>query len=350
MNNTVKSILKLIVFLSIGLLIIYLLYNNLDKAYQEECILKGIASEDCSYADKIVNDFKSVKLLWILVVAFVFMLSNLFRALRWNQFLDTMNYKPTVFNSLGALMVGYLANLAIPRIGEVIRAGTLSKNEDIPVEKVMGTIVLDRILDVISLLIAIGLAFIFAFKTFSDYLNASESFSANTLYILAGLGVVGLVGLFVLNKLLQNSNSENRIIKKLQTLWVGFRDGLISVKKVKNVPLLIFYSIAIWVCYYLMTYLCFFAFAPTEHLGAIAGLVVFVFGSLGIVFPSPGGMGSYQLLVTQALMIYGIDEFSAFSFSNIVFISINILGNIFFGLFFLLALPIYNGRKNGHPA
>jgi len=331
--------------LSIGLLIVYLLYNNLDKAYQEECLLKGIPSEDCSYADKIIADFKSVKLFWIFVVAFVFMLSNLFRALRWNQFLDSMGYKARTFNSLGAIMVGYLANLAVPRIGEVVRAGTLSKNENIPVEKVMGTIVLDRVLDVISLLIAIGLAFIFAFNTFKEYLDASENFSARSLYILAGLGVIGLIGLFVMNKFLLQSKSENKFIKKLQSLWVGFRDGLVSIKEVKNIPLLIFYSVSIWICYYLMTYLCFFAFAPTENLGPLAGLVVFVFGSLGIVFPSPGGMGSYQLLVTQALMIYGVDEFSAFSFSNIVFISINILGNILFGIFFLLLLPIYNSRK-----
>lgn len=345
MSNSIKSILKLIIFLSIGLIIVYLLYNNLDKAYQEECLLKRIPAADCSYADKIIADFKSVKLLWILVIAVIFMFSNLFRALRWNQFLDTMDYKPTAFNSLGAIMVGYLANLAIPRIGEVIRAGTLSKNENIPVEKVMGTIVLDRILDVISLLIAICLAFVFAFGTFKEYLFESEGFSTSTLYVLAGLGVAGLIGLFVINKLLLQSQSENKFVKKIQSLWLGFQDGLISIKKVKNVPLVIFYSVAIWVCYYLMTYLCFFAFEPTSHLSPLAGLVVFVFGSLGIVFPSPGGMGSYQLLVTQALMIYGIDEFNAFSFSNIVFISINILGNIFFGLFFLLMLPIYNNKK-----
>jgi len=345
LNSKLKSAIKLIVFLSIGLFILYFLYNNLEAAYQKECALNNVPSEECSFKDKVINDFKSVKLIWIVIISIFFMLSNLLRALRWNQFLDTMNYKPSVTNSLGAIMVAYLANLAIPRIGEVIRAGTLAKNEKIPVEKVMGTIVLDRLLDVISLLICIGLAFIFAFQTFKDYNEEHGMMNAQLLYILIGIGVAGLIGLLLLNKFLSQSTSQNPIVKKLQSLWIGFRDGLISVKNVKNFPLLIFYSVGIWVCYYLMTYLCFFAFAPTAHLGPIAGFVAFVFGSLGIVFPAPGGIGSYQYLVSQALILYGVNIFDAFSFSNIVFISINIIGNILFGFFFFFYLPIYNRKR-----
>ena len=93
-----------------------------------------------------------------------------------------------------------------------------------------------------------------------------------------------------------------------------------------------------------MTYLCFFAFEPTSHLGPIAGLVVCVFGTLGMVFPSPGGIGSYHLLVSQALIIYGINSADAFSFSNIIFFTLQIFGNILFGAIFFILLPLVNKK------
>jgi len=160
------------------------------------------------------------------------------------------------------------------------------------------------------------------------------------------LGVVGLVVLFWLNRFMQQNTFDNKLLQKVQGLFMGFKDGLLTLTKVKNLPLLILYTIGIWVMYYLMTYLCFFAFKPVAHLSAVAGLVVFVFGTLGMVFPSPGGMGSYHLLISQALVIYGINEADAFSFSNIIFFTINIFGNIIFGLFFYFTLPFYNRKSD----
>jgi len=104
----------------------------------------------------------------------------------------------------------------------------------------------------------------------------------------------------------------------------------------------VFHSILIWFCYFAMTYVIFFAFKPTEHLGPVAGLVVFVFGTLGIVFPSPGGMGSYHFLVEEGLTLYGVGEADAFSFANIMFFSVQLFCNVLFGILALIILPIYN--------
>ena len=238
-------------------------------------------------------------------------------------------------------MIGYFTNLAIPRIGELIKTGMLSRYENIPFEKVIGTVVLDRILDVIGLLVVIGLALLMSFGTFRDYYIENKP-SQTTLILLGLAAVVGLIGFVVLNKILQGNDFSNPLILKVKNLWEGFKDGLTSLGKVKNPPLLVFYTVGIWVMYYLMTYLCFFAFAPTAHLGMVAGLVVFVFGTLGMVFPSPGGVGSYQFLITQALIIYGINGADAFSFSNIIFFAINVFGNIIIGIFFFILLPIIN--------
>ena len=346
MKVSFSAVLKFVIFVGLGLLIFYFLYQNNQAAYLEECTGKGIPAEDCSLVDKILADFKSVKIIWLIVILVIYMLSNLFRALRWNQMLETMGHRPNVVNSLGALMIGYFTNMAFPRLGEFVKTGTISKYEDIPFEATMGTVVLDRILDVICLLGVIGIALLFSFGTFKEYFTENfVSPSQSTITILGIIGIVGLIGLWYLNRLFQKGDIQNPILKKVQSLFLGFKEGISSLSKVKNLPLLIFYTIGIWIAYYLMTYLCFFSFGPVAHLGAVAGLVVFVFGTLGMVFPSPGGMGSYHLLISQALIIYVISSADAFSFSNIIFFTINIFGNIIFGLFFLIFLPFYNRKK-----
>ncbi len=347
MNSRIKSIIQFLIFLLIGLGLLYMLYNQLDASYQKECAFKNIPESECSLIKRILQDFASVKIFWIIVLCLVFMLSNVLRALRWNQLLEPLGYKPKLLNSVGTIMVAYLANLALPRIGEVVRAGSLSRYEKIPVSAVFGTVVVDRILDFISLFIVIGLAVALSFQSFSNYFNENFAMPKGSLILILATGaVMGLIVLYFLNRALKNTESQNKLVLKLQQIWKGFKDGLNSIRNVGNMPLLIFNSIAIWFCYYIMIPLGFLSFAPTAELGAVAGLVVFVFGSLGIVLPSPGGIGSYQWLVSQALIIYGIDKFDAFSFSNIMFFAIQIFCNILFGFFFLLFLPQYNTKTS----
>lgn len=346
MNPKIKSLIQFFIFLLIGLTLLYLLYANLDASYQKECAFKNIPKEDCSLIRRILEDFASVKLVWILVICLLFMLSNLLRAFRWNQLLAPLGYKPRLTNSVGTIMIAYLSNLALPRIGEVVRAGSLARYENIPVSKVFGTVVVDRILDFISLFIVIGLAVSLSFGNFKNYFEDNFQMPEGTLLIILGLGAfLGLLSLYIMNRILYQTNSSNPFVLRIQQVWKGFKDGLGSIRNVDNIPFLIFNSVGIWLMYYLMTYLCFFAFEPTSGLGPVAGLVVFVFGSLGIVLPSPGGVGSFQWLVSQALIIYGIDKFDAFSFSNIMFFAIQIFCNILFGFFFLLYLPHYNKKQ-----
>jgi len=330
------------------MLILWLSYNNFSKAYEEECIIKGISTEDCSLIDKIIEDFKHVNYYWILLISVLFMISNIFRSLRWKQLLAPLGYQPKLMNALGATMIGYLANLGLPRMGEIIKPGILTKYDGIPIEKGMGTIVIDRILDVIALLLIILFAILMSFKTFKEYFKNNFSIdSMQNLKYLVLLVVVAFVILFFLNRFLKTTDSEDPLVIKVKSIWLGFKDGLKSVTRVQNFPLLVLYSALIWLMYYLMTYFCFFAYAPTMNFGLVAALVVFVFGTLGIVFPSPGGMGSYHFLVSQALIIYGLNSADAFSFSNIIFFTIQIFGNIFFGVLFLIILPIYNKNNPG---
>ena len=346
MNSKLKSLIQFAIFLSIGLLLLFLLYNNLDASYQKECAFKNIPLEDCSLWKRILEDFASVNLFWIAVICVLFMVSNFLRALRWNQLLEPLGFRPSMVNSLGTIMIAYLSNLALPRIGEVVRAGSLSRYESIPVSKVFGTVVVDRLLDFISLFVVIALALVFSFNTFNQYFTENFQMPGQSLYWLLIFGILmGIAGLFFLRFIIRYEQDDKAWIRKLKQIIGGFRDGLVSIKRVRNIPFLVFNSIGIWLMYYLMTYLCFFSFTPTADLTPVAGLVVFVFGTLGIVLPSPGGIGSYQWLVSQALIIYGIDKFDAFSFSNIMFFAIQIFCNILFGFFFLMLLPQYNARR-----
>tara|TARA_B110000483_G_C18159755_1_gene528867 strand:- start:632 stop:1591 length:960 start_codon:yes stop_codon:yes gene_type:complete len=312
-------------------------------------MLEGTDLDNCSLWDKMLADLSSADFGWIAIVILCFMISNLSRALRWNMLLKPLGLDAKLHNTFGSIMIAYFANLTIPRSGEIIRSVMISRYEDVEIEKAMGTIVTDRIIDVLSLMIAIGLAFILSFGKMNTYFKENMDLNNTLEQILSfpALAIVPIIGLSTIYLTYRNWDKllDTMLGQKLYKIVSGFSDGIKSIKDVENVPVFIFHSVIIWTMYYVMTYLCFLAFAPTSDLGLIAGLTVFVFGSLGIVFPSPGGMGSYHYLVGEALGFYNIGGADAFSFAMIVFISINLFCNIFFGLIFIILLPIIH-KKN----
>lgn len=350
MKNYLKNILKFLLFFGIGAVILLLVYRGQSAAYQEQCAIDGIPAEECSLLNKVVDDFASVDYGWILLVLIVFTLSNVSRAFKWNILIKPLGFHPRFYNSFLSILLGYFANLGIPRIGEIVRAGSLAQYENIPVEKVMGTIVVDRVIDVISLLLMTGLVFLIEYDTISTFFNKhvsfSDKFGGMTGLILYGMGagIIGLALFLTFRKRLANTV----IYKKVMSLVNGFVEGLKTVGRLEKPGLFIFHSIAIWVCYFVMIYLCFFSFEPTKSLSPVVGLVVFVFGGWGIAIPSPGGMGTYHWLVQTALSMYGMPGDDAFSFANIAFFSISLGCNVILGIVALIALPFLN--KNYTPA
>ncbi|MBK8555684.1 MAG: flippase-like domain-containing protein [Lewinellaceae bacterium] len=165
MSAKTKKILQLVFFLGLGVTILVLLFRNLNTAYQEQCRLDGIPSDQCSLTDKLLNDFSLVSPWWMLMVVGAFTLSNMFRAWRWQMLLRPMGYEVKFSNSLLTILLGYFVNLGFPRAGEVARAGALARYEKIPLDKVMGTMVVDRLMDFICLGLVVGLAFLFEADT-----------------------------------------------------------------------------------------------------------------------------------------------------------------------------------------
>ncbi len=342
MNSKLSEALKVLFFAALGLLILYLMYRSQQAAYLEDCINTN-PNDNCSFIDKLIADFSSVSWVWIIIVLCVYMISSISRSLRWQQILKADNYSPGFLNTLGALMIGYFVNLGVPRAGEIVKTGILSRNESIPFEKVLASVVIDRVADILSLLVVLAIALLISSDIIFSFFQ--DNFKISTLYQLGALALFGLIALVVFLFWLKNQIATGRdtwIVNKSKS----FLDGITSITNLENVSVFILHSIIIWTCYYLMTYLCFFAFGPTEHLGAKAGMVIFVLGTLGIVFPSPGGMGSYHFLVTNGLLLFGLANSDAFAFSNIIFFAIQLFCNVLFGGIFLVLLPIINGRKD----
>lgn len=338
-----KKILQFLLFLGIGLSIMAWVFSSQNTAYQEQCRLDGTPADQCSLADKLLNDFSTVNLWWILAVLLAFTVSNFFRAWRWQMLLEPMGYRIRFSNSMFTILLGYFANLFLPRMGEVVRAGSLARYEKIPMEKVMGTLVIDRLVDFLCLGGVVGLAFLLEGDTLWAFISqrkadGSGGGGSSLLLILLGLGALGAVLAYVFRKRL----AQVPLFKKIGGLLKGFADGLRSVFKLKNPGLFLFYSVGIWVMFYLQCWLNLKAFPPTEHLGMSAALMVFVFGTLGFVIPSPGGMGTFHALCIAGLALYGISGSDGFSYANIAFFAVQIFYNFAAGFLSMWLLPRIN--------
>jgi uncharacterized membrane protein YbhN (UPF0104 family) len=244
------------------------------------------------------------------LMALVAILSHLLRAERWRMLLVPTGNKVGLTNSFLSLMIGYLVNLAVPRGGEVSRCYNLYKLEKTPVEVSFGTVVVERMVDVVCLLLLIALSFFAEWqklKKFIDSLNFSsgEGFSISPWMVVVVIGgVIFVAAIFFLRK-----------NKKLLKIIEGFKEGLLAIFKMQNKGLFIAYSLGIWLLYFLMSYLVIKAFPETEDLGFSAVLTLFAVGSIAMAVPLPGGAGSYHTLVPLALvMLYNLPQADAVAF------------------------------------
>jgi len=347
MDNMFKKAIQFLLFFGIGATILYLVFRSQNAAFMEQCRLDGVPEDQCSLTDKLLGDFSTVHVGWLLMVMLAFTVSNILRALRWQMLLEPIGYQARFHNTFLTILLGYFANLGFPRMGEVIRPGSLARYEKAPLDKVMGTLVIDRLADVVCLGLVVGLAFLFEGTTLLNFINANRQSAAPTggislSWILLLTGLIMLGAGYMFRARLQ----ELTLVKKGLEVVKGFWEGLRSVLKLRNPVMFTVYSLGIWVMFYLQCYLNLLAFPPTAHLGAGAALMVFVFGTLGFVIPSPGGMGTFHALCIAALALYGINGGDAFSYANISFFAIQIFYNIIGGVSSLVLLPVLNKGKD----
>lgn len=295
-TGMVATVVKFILFLGLGLFIIWL-------------SLRGLTAEE---KEQIIHSFRTANYNWVVLTIFMGIASHILRALRWKLFLEPMGYHPSVKNTFYAVMVGYFANLAFPRLGEVTRCGILARYEKIPFNKSFGTVITERAIDMIIFILLFFLMIFSQAGTIGEYLNTNiypkfaEKFNNpvfSRTFILAGTSL--FVALVLLFFLLRRKIASSSLAVKLVHLVKGFWEGLKSLSQVKNPGLFILYSILIWTLYFFMLYFIFYCFPETSALSLGSGLSALVLGSVGIMV-TPGGIGLYPAIIQETLMLYNV--------------------------------------------
>jgi uncharacterized protein (TIRG00374 family) len=286
----IKNILKYL--LSLGLAVGLLYWNFKDADFKH--LFDQLAKADLS---------------WVALSTLLTLVAHWSRAARWKMLLQPLGYSPSILNTTLAVWAGYFSNFIIPRAGEVSRCTVLQNTDEIPFEKSFGTVVTERIFDMITLLVLILLNFMLEFERLSQFFIDFFKTKVNTnlLIVLGLIFVLGLILTAVLYLKFKEKIQQIPALKKIENLALGLVDGLLSIRNLKNPLLFLGHTVLIWAMYYLMTYVLFFAMPQTSNLGLLAGLTILVMGALGTAAPTPGGVGTYHILVGSVVVLYGLN-------------------------------------------
>lgn len=266
--------------------------------------------------DYIYSTWKSANKGWLMMMAVLLMFSHLIRAIRWKMLMKPTGHLITLKSSFLSLLVGYLVNLVIPRGGEVSRCYNLYKLEHSPVEVSFGTVIVERLTDLLCLLILLTIAFAVESEKLFAFINTlplQTSVLPGKFTGLLLVGVAGVCSVLFFYWLAKKNQKLNAFLKKTIS---GFKQGLSAVFKLERKSLFVFYSLAIWALYFLMSSCVIFAFEETADLGLGAVLSLFAIGSIAMAAPLPGGAGSYHALVPAGLVfLYQVPYSEAVAFT-----------------------------------
>jgi uncharacterized protein (TIRG00374 family) len=316
--------LKIIIPLALGVFLIWLSFRKL-------------TIEDF---DAIRSSFKNANYGWIVISIILAIFSHVSRAYRWKYTLEPLNYQPKFLNSFMAVMIGYLVNLGIPRMGEISRAAAMTKYEKIPFNKGFGTIVAERVADMILLLTLIFSVILIQLNKLSGLLSEFlDNFNALKL---AALGSFLLIAAFVFFRFLKKS--EIGFFIKLREFISGIFEGIKSILKMKDSKKFILHTFIIWGLYFMMFYLAMYAIPEVTSVPLSAVLTAFVIGGISIAVTN-GGIGAYPLGVAIILELYGIPQLQGLAFGWIVWTAQTIMIIALGGLSFIF-MPIYNKDSN----
>lgn len=304
MHPKLKSLLQTLFFLALGGVLLYLAFG--DTNFNE-----------------LMLEFKQVNLLYILLSVVSGYLAVLSRGYRWTLLLHSLGHRVKWTDAAHAVGVGYLVNLGVPRAGEVARCTSLYKVAKVPVDKMLGTVIVERVIDLVMMLFFFLLTIIFQYENLMNFLGATQDGMTGTEpsqqgnnFIYWGLAAVVLMAL-VLALLWKRIVAHPKFVK-IRGFIRGIQEGFKTVFSMERKGLFIAHTLFIWLNYYFMVYICVFAMSATEALTLSDGLFIMMSASLGIVVPVPGGIGAYHYLVTLAMGILGIASQTGFAFATIV--------------------------------
>jgi glycosyltransferase 2 family protein len=330
MNKKAKTIIQFCLFLGLGIFLVW-------------WSIKDLSFEDTQH----IKNSLSQANFWFAIPGFaVLLLSHYIRALRWNLLIEPLGYIPAKANSFFAVMIGYLANQAVPRLGEVLKCTTLNRYEKIPLDKLFGTIIIERIFDTICLF------FIFVFtlsiqpslysKIIHTFFISKAGGGKSNLIIIALIAFI-IVTLAVLGWMLVSKKSIADLYNIFTKIALRIWEGITSILHLQERGLFFLYTIILWVLYSLGGYIGFLALQETSSFGATEALTVLCAGSVGMI-ATPGGIGAYAFLLQKTLQLYGLNAGTALAFGWLMWL-MQIIVVLLGGLYSLIALPWYNGKR-----
>jgi len=332
MKKRLLTIAQYIFFLGLGFFFVWLSLKDIDheKRYQIKSAL-----QHARY--------------WLIIPVFAILFtSHLIRALRWKLLIGSLGYHAKTSNAFFAVMIGYLTNQAVPRLGEIAKCTMLARYEKIPADKLIGTIILERVIDAITLLIVFGITLVIQPDIYTDLINAFfHSPQDKTQHKISGLLIaaiiIGLLAITILVWMLIRKKNLSDLYKIFQRIGKSVWQGISAVQHLKRRWLFIFYSIALWAFYFIGGYVGFYAFRETQQYGIKEGFAILSAGSVGMI-ATPGGIGAYALLIEKTMEVYGLKEGIALAFGWVLWLSqtaVILIG----GLFSFAALPYFNKKK-----
>lgn len=320
-KSTPRKVIKTLIPLLIGVLFIYLSINNTTEEDRQT----------------IYNSIKDAHYGYIFLSLVLGLLSHFSRAYRWNFMLNPMGYHPRLINNILAIFITYIANLGVPRSGEFFRATVLQTYEDIPFEKSFGTIIAERTIDLLMLLLTIGLALTLE----SDLIYSLLEEKAINPYNLIGGLLLFALGLYFL--VIQIKKSKHPLAQKINGLLIGLAEGFLTIIKMEKKWAYLFHTLFIWGMYIAMFYIIKFSLPETQDLGFEPLLIGFIVGALTISATN-GGIGIYPFSVSLVLISYGISKESSLAFGWIMWTAQTVMVILFGSLSFFL-LPLVNRKK-----
>jgi uncharacterized membrane protein YbhN (UPF0104 family) len=331
MNKKVLSFLQYFVFLGLG---IFLVWWSLRKLNPDEWTAIKNALLHARY--------------WLIIpVVLALLASHYSRAIRWKILMEPLGYKPRISNTFLAVLIGYMANLAFPRLGEVLKCTVLARYEKVPADKLVGTIVAERVFDLICLVIVMLITFFSQTEIIGDYLStrvydlfgskAGGISTSKVIFSLAGIVVFFLIIWFILRKLAHIS-----IIQKIKQLIKGVWHGLTSVRYIKNKGWFIFNTIFIWAMYLLSVRIGMYALIETSEYGFKPALSVLSIGSIAMIL-APSGIGFYQIFVQETMVLYGLSAPIGLAFGLVMW-SVQFFQQLLSGFVALLLFPSFNKK------
>ena len=300
-KNIMAKLLKIVLPLVLGGAILYWMYRDFDFQTVGHVMLH------------------EMNWTWMLLSFPFGILAQAIRGWRWRQTLEPMGEHVRRSTAVNAVFLSYAASLFIPRVGEFTRCGVLTRWEGTSFSKALGTVVTERAVDTLVVLLYSGLILLVEMSVFGTFFHQTGTSFDHMLSSFSATGYVvtatcGLAALLLLNYLMRRLSIYNKVKTTLGDIW----EGVLSLRGVKNLPLYLLFTVGIWVCYFLHYYLTFFCFDFTASLGLGCALVSFVVANFAVIVPTPNGAGPWHFAIKTMLILYGVADHQALYFVLIV--------------------------------